>query len=302
MPTTPIVFDLMILACLADHDLGHIHGGPSSLVAPIKKRYEELGGAITTNARVLKILTKSNKAYGVKLADGSEHLADIIISAADGYSTIYDMLDGNYTDASITERFETWPMFKPILMISYGTTLSLPNEISNQFIRLDKPFALTNQTIDKFLVRVFNYDPELNPPSKTVVQVEVETDFDYWNTLALNNRSEYDREKDRVAAVFLEKLESFYPGISTHVEMMDVATPYTLWRYTLNHKGAFEGWLPASRTLFKNVKKTLPGLSNFYMAGQWVEPGGGIITAMYSGRHAIQYVCRDDKKKFRVTL
>jgi len=37
----------------------------------------------------------------------------------------------------------------------------------------------------------------------------------------------------------LERLEARYPGISSQVEMIDVATPYTWWRYTRNFKGAY---------------------------------------------------------------
>jgi phytoene dehydrogenase-like protein len=44
--------------------------------------------------------------------------------------------------------------------------------------------------------------------------------------------------------------------------------------------------------------KTLPRLENFYMAGQWLEPGGGVPTAALSGRDVIQLLCRKDKKRF----
>ncbi len=40
------------------------------------------------------------------------------------------------------------------------------------------------------------------------------------------------------------------------------------------------------------------GLNNFYMAGQWVEPGGGMPTAAMSGRNVTQLICAKDKKKF----
>lgn len=47
------------------------------------------------------------------------------------------------------------------------------------------------------------------------------------------------------------------------------------------------------------MTKTLPGLKNFYMAGQWVEPGGGgVPTAAMSGRNVTQIMCKGDKKKF----
>jgi phytoene dehydrogenase-like protein len=46
------------------------------------------------------------------------------------------------------------------------------------------------------------------------------------------------------------------------------------------------------------MRKTLPGLRNFYMAGQWVEAGGGVPTAAMSGRSAIQLICAHDGQPF----
>ena len=33
----------------------------------------------------------------------------------------------------------------------------------------------------------------------------------------------------------------------------------------------------------KGMDKTLPGLDGFSMIGQWIEPGGGVPTAVISG-------------------
>jgi phytoene dehydrogenase-like protein len=80
--------------------------------------------------------------------------------------------------------------------------------------------------------------------------------------------------------------------------MRDVATPVTWERYTGNWRGSYEGWLPAPGSLLKSMRKTLPGLQSFYMAGQWVEPGGGMPAAAMSGRNVIQIICKRDKVKF----
>jgi hypothetical protein len=50
------------------------------------------------------------------------------------------------------------------------------------------------------------------------------------------------------------------------------------------------------------MDKTLPGLTNFYMAGQWVEPGGGVSAAALSGWRVIRMLCRKDRKKFSSNL
>ena len=52
----------------------------------------------------------------------------------------------------------------------------------------------------------------------------------------------------------------------------------------------------------KGMDKTLPGLDDSYMAGQWVEPGGGVSTAAVSGRIVIKMICKKDKKKLTAGL
>ncbi len=85
--------------------------------------------------------------------------------------------------------------------------------------------------------------------------------------------------------------------------MRDVASPTTFVRYTNNWKGSFEGWQVTPKTwdLGKVMKKTLPGLDNFYMAGQWVEPGGGLPAVAMSGRNVIQIICKNERKEFTTT-
>ncbi|MDF1521178.1 MAG: hypothetical protein P1P73_11975 [Brevefilum sp.] len=46
------------------------------------------------------------------------------------------------------------------------------------------------------------------------------------------------------------------------------------------------------------MDKTLPGLSGFYMIGQWVEPGGNVELSCASGRDVIRDVCREREQAF----
>jgi len=55
------------------------------------------GGTLLKNAEVTKILVKNNKAYGVRLADGREITADIVISSCDAYNTFINMVGSENT-------------------------------------------------------------------------------------------------------------------------------------------------------------------------------------------------------------
>jgi len=297
VPEMPMLFLFMLLAQLADGQLATVEGGSLAFASGIVRRYEALGGQFTYQASVEEILVENDRAVGVRLADGTQQRADVVISAADGYSTIFKMLGGRYVDQELRDRYDKWPLFRPIVMVTFGVAGQFPGKPAEHMMRLDMPFAIGTGLVDALGFHIFNHDPTLAPPGKTVVQVVAETEFDYWEELQ-EDHAAYEAEKERVAGEVLKRLEWYLPGISAQVEMTDVATPHTFWHYTRNRRGAYEGWLMTPDILRVRVAKTLPGLANFYMAGQWVEPGGGVPAVIPSGRQAIQLLCHRDGKRF----
>ncbi len=80
---------------------------------------------------------------------------------------------------------------------------------------------------------------------------------------------------------------------------MDVATPLTFERYTGNWQG-LQAWPPKGELDITSAGFTreLPGLKNFYMAGQWATAAIGLASAAASGRRLIQSLCERDGKQF----
>jgi phytoene dehydrogenase-like protein len=153
-------------------------------------------------------------------------------------------------------------------------------------------------------VHVFNQDPTLAPEGKTSVVVMLPSNYKYWKELS-EDKAAYDEKKSQVAHTVVELLDQRFPGISQQVEMVDVATPVTFEHYTGNWQGSFEGWLITPQnasTVMKPMSQTLPGLQNFFLCGQWVEPGGGLPTGVMSGRRLLQALCREDGMKFQTTI
>jgi len=300
-PDGPVWFIIMIIATVAAGQLGLLDGGCPSFVLPIEKRYKDLGGQVSYNSTVETILVENNKAVGVLLEDGTEHKADIVVSAADGRSTIFKMLGGRYLNDGIRKQYSNWRSYSPTVMISFGAKRTFPDDPPLNMFLLKQPLKLGSREISCLPLRVFNYSDKFAPLGKTVIQVMLETEWDYWDRL-VTNRSEYEAEKQRIAAEVLSRLEEHYPGLGSQVEMTDVATPQTTWRYTLNHEGSPMGWLMTAETLMAQVPRSVPGLKNFYMAGQWVLPGGGVPGCIYSGRHVVQILCHRDGKSFHALV
>ena len=299
-PETPMVMLLLVLGWQHRGTAGYIVGGALPLVRSIEKRYLDLGGQVHYGARVEKILVQGGRAIGVRLADGTEHHADWVVSAADGRTTIFEMLDGAFVDPTITRRYENPKLFQPLVYVALGIAGNmdgLPESIQGFMYPLDVPILIGGTEERVMSVRTYRFDPTLAPAGKEVLVVQYETDYEYWRELS-RDRTRYRAEKERIAAAVIAGLEERFPGISVLVEMTDVATPITWERYTGNWRGAYEGWMMDAESFTTTMRKTLPGLKNFFMAGQWVNPGGGIPTAVMSGNHTVQLICRRDRRTF----
>lgn len=305
MPDFPVTFMLMTFAWLHNRSAGYPIGGSLPFSQAIEKRYLALGGEMVYKARVVKILTKDDRATGIRLEDGTEHFADYVISAADGHATIFDMLEGRYVDDRIKGYYETLLPFPPLVYVALGVNRAFKELPTSAGIALElaEPFSVGGVE-QKFLdLHIYNFDPTLAPEGKTLITSMFQTDYEYWKDLR-QNEEQYKAEKERIADRVVALLDKRFPGLAAEVEMRDVSSPTTFVRYTGNWKGSFEGWqvTPKTWNLGKVMKKTLPGLDNFYMAGHWVEPGGGLPAVAMCGRNVIQIICKKERKKFFTKL
>jgi phytoene dehydrogenase-like protein len=313
METTdfPIIGLMMTLAWMHNKDAGYPIGGSLEFARAIEKRYLDLGGQIHYKSRVEKILVENNAAVGVRLTDDAdaahprEHRADVVISAADGHATIFDMLEGKYVNDTIKGYYDTWPIFQPIIQVSLGVARDLSQEPHSLICALPQPIRIAEKERSLLSTRHFCYDPTMAPAGKSAITVMFVSDHAYWKELA-EDPERYEAEKKDIAIKVIEQLEQHYPGITDQVEAVDVATPLTYERYTGNWQGSMEGWMITTETMGmsfgKGMDKTLPGLENLYMIGQWVEPGGGLPPAATSARKVIGMICKRDDKEFKASL
>ncbi len=300
---------LFTLAMLHNKGAGYTMGGSLPMALAVEKRYCSLGGEIHYDARVSKILTealpdgKGSRATGIRLEDGREERADIVISAADGHATLYQMLDDRFTTEQFRAMFRTAPIFPPVVYIGLGvdrTFPDLPTCTGGIEIDLSEPVEVAGQPIRRLSAMIYNFDPSLAPQGKTAMNVMIFTSYRYWKDLYYEgtDHEHYEAEKQRVALQVIDRFDKRFPGFAVQVEMADVATPVTFERFTGNWQGSFEGWIPTPQNVTKPIPKTLPGLENFFMVGQWVQPGGGLPSGVMTGREVLQKICKKDGVKF----
>ncbi len=303
LPDYSMLVLLMASAWHHNKHAGYAVGGSLEFARAIERRFLDLEGEINYKSKVAKILVENDKAVGIQLADGTEHYSDVVISAADGRTTIFDMLEGKYVNEKIRNLYDNSPLFPPLIQIALGINRSfdeVPHLVSGINYPLDEPVTIAGKELTRLGVHVYNYDPSLAPEGKTVLRVLLNSDYDYWKELR-QDTDRYREEKREIANQIISLLEQRFPGLEDQVEMSDVATPMTWERYTGNWRASHEGWLMTTKNLNMRLSKTLPGLKNFFMAGQWVMPGGSLPYVAVSGRDVIQILCKKDKKPFVTT-
>jgi len=301
----PAMTLMMILAFMHEGDGCFPAGGSLEFARAIERRYLGLGGELRYTSQIERVLVEDDRAVGVRLTDGSEHRADVVISAADGHATIFDMLQGRYINDKVRGYYEKLPIFPSWIQVSLGVRRNLSDPAQAAVYMLEEPLEIAGRKHTCIRFRHFCFDPSLAPPGRSSLVTTFSSDHAYWKDLS-REPERYETEKKEIAAKVMNVLERRMPGIAEQIEVVDVSTPMTVVRYTGNWQGSQEGWLITTETfgivMGKGMDKTLPGLDGFYMCGQWVEPGGGVSTAAISGRGVIGMICKKDRKKLSASL
>ena len=286
----PMMIHLSFLAGCSIKSMGWPVGGSLAFSKRIAKRYEELGGKIHYRSRVKSIAVKNDRAVGLTLEDRTKANADIVVSAADGYSTIYDMLNGKYKDDFIDEYYANPPDEQEMnAYVSLGVNLPLNDLPHGVTWLMDEKLELSDRCYQKMDLEVLNSKTEMVPGGKSVVRIPFTASYSYWKKLSCD-RELYVDQKHEIATKVIERLGVLIPGIKEKIEVVDVSTPITTERFTGNFHG-MQVWTPRSkqgRIMSKGLSKNLPGLDDFYMVGQWAPGLIGIATAAVQGKKLIQ--------------
>jgi phytoene dehydrogenase-like protein len=293
---------LISLAWMNAGNAGYCIGGSQAIIRLIEENIESLGGKVRFKAKVERILVENDTAVGVQLAGGETIKADWVISAADGHATIFDLLGGRYADAATRKLYNERELFASYLQVSLGVARDLSDQPPMLTRILESPLQVDPSTdLSHVSFRFFHFDPTFAPPRKTAVTCLLPTrNFAYWAELRRTNPSVYREQKSRIAEAVIALLERRIAGVRKAIEVVDVSTPATVYRYTGNWQGTMEGWLVEPGASLKSLPNTLPGLKRFLMVGQWVMPGGGLPSGPMTARPAVKAICKHDRVAFDV--
>ena len=286
----------MMHALIAKHYLAggaYPVGGASVIAREIIPTIQKSGGDVFTYAEVDQVLVKSNRAYGVRMADGSEILADKVVSNAGFMNTVKRLLPEasrlKFNMQSWTEQVEYSSASLCVYAGFKGSTKELGLNTTNLWIypngdhegNMQRFMRDPNAEIPlTYISFPSTKDPEWDQrfPGKSTVEIVSMTDmswFEQWSGSTWNQRGEdYDVYKQKLLDGLLEKLYARMPHLRDAMDYCELSTPLSTQHFQLNARGEIYGlnhYVDRFKKPFLHPQTPVKG---FYMTGSDVMTAG----------------------------
>ncbi len=272
-------------------------GSPQMLSNKLEKVIEEHGGQMLFRKLVDEILIDKGKAYGVRLADGLEIMADRVVANGTVWNLYGKLVKPEHIKPKRMKRAQSYiPTFGSLAIYLAVDAEIIPEDTPAIIMMVEDMYNITGNDITIFLSSLD--DPSLCPDglhSMTIVQPSQvkwprPDDPDY-------NTEEYQRLKQEETEKLLDVVEQQFPDLRKRIRVMDVGTPTTIERFTLKNWGAVGGPKMMMGQDMTNRLKARSDWKNLYLCGDSTVMGIGIPATTISGVGAANMVLRDMKLK-----
>ena len=92
-------------------------GGSRAVIDDIANRFQRLGGEARYKCKVTELIVEQDRVCGIRLDDGTEQRADIVLWAADGHKLLFDLLAGRYMTEALSARYREWQVVRPMVHV-----------------------------------------------------------------------------------------------------------------------------------------------------------------------------------------
>jgi all-trans-retinol 13,14-reductase len=305
-----------------------IHGLCRMLAAAVSF----FGGEIRISAAVEEIIVRHGRATGVRTAAGDVFEARRVISNADYKKTFLEMIDPAQVPPDHLEAVRGVPYSGSEICVYLGIDPARVDfsrmKAEHLFYRRDErpaagssaaagaaagtpsfvggsaSAAKARPLTDDFdnreieICRWSDIAGDAVPAGRA--SLVLRADFSYaemaaWRTGEKMRKDGYRESKNELARKLIRTVEHILPGLSSSIEVMDVATPLTYRDWGQRTEGSIAGWTwaadPAARLPGTLLVET--PVENLFMAGIYAAKElflGGIPTALYTGSRAADLV------------
>lgn len=280
-------------------------GGSKKMALRMQAHYLELGGSIRTSSEVKKLEIENGQVTQVITDDGEVFAGDYFIAACDARVLYEGLLNGEYSDPEFEARFdnpEDYPLASNIYLgIGYqGEINNIPRTLKFPVNNLD--IKQNNQPVEFLQMTHYSYEPDFAPEGHSLITFAInqfEPELNKWEEL-VKDKAAYNQEKTRIGEAVISAMIRRFPEMERKLELLDVATPQTYQRYCNAYRGAFMAFWPTLKGKELNHTGRIKGLDNIWLSGQWLQPPGGLPTALITGKDTIMRICKQEKIGFRI--
>jgi len=273
----------------------YIKGGFTTLFQAIVEEIKKRGGEVKYNTVVKRIVTQKGKRVESVVTDkGEEFCAKAVISNANAIDTLTEFID----QPAITEEYRKKlpEMEKSVSAFQIYLGLDLPAEklgMNHHRISINPTYdhrvnfdAALRQDYSSCLLELTDHsqlDRGLVPEGKGSLVIMTYDLYANWNKLS---EQEYKKKKIEIATELIKSAEKYLPGLSNHIEVMEVATPRTMKKFASSPEGAIYGFAQTVAQSGMNRLSQKTSLKGLFLAGAWTFPGGGVHACFVSGEVA----------------
>lgn len=291
---------LVSYATVADGN-GNIPLGASLQMAlRMEKRYRELGGKIYYNKPVQKICLEKQKAAGIILTDGSKVCADYVIPAVDTDVLFQKLLPDTYMPKELRAAYDDTKAYPVTSGFQAAYSVPMSSNTGETVIIEIEPLCVGNNKFTRMSVKTYGYDEIYIKDGRCVIQTcitQSDDDYEYWKTLT---PEVYQEVKKRLVEEITERIERQFPEFKGEMEFLDAWTPLTYERYCNAYHGGYMSFVTTPLGRQVQMKGTVKGIGNLYLAGQWTNSPGGLPVAVVSGKFAVQRLLKSQKRSIAI--
>jgi len=266
----------------------YIKGGGQTLSDYLANVIKDNGGEVLVKSKVEKIITEKNKVVGVK-TNKEEFLAKIVIANSSIPQVVNHLIDN--PPLKIKEKINRLKIGPSFFIIYLGLKKGLKELGNKNYLTFvfDKSIKKLSdlKMINDYNQKFFSITDYSQINEGKICTISTLDQLSNWENLTKN---EYKKKKIELAETLLKRAEEIIPRIKDNIEVMEVATPKTMIRYTLNENGTAYGFAQTQEQAgFKRIRNK-GFMKNLYFASAWSFPGGGYSGAILSGYYCYKEI------------
>lgn len=250
-------------------------GGSGAIVDALVRGLKKWGGTLRLGTHVEKILVESGKVRGVRLRNGEELSAAIVISNASVWDTYSQLLEPTDLPNSYRKTALDTPAIDSFMHLHLGIRADGLERLTGHHVVVHDDRDITTPGNTCMISIPSVWDVNLAPSGHHVIHAYTLEPFAGWTRDA-----EYEQKKRARSQPLYRAVERIIPDFKDRIALELVGTPLTHARYLRRYQGTYGAGIPAGQGLFPSCHTPI---ANLYRVGDSTLPGIGVPAVAASG-------------------